>query len=91
MKAGYGRMVMCHMLADTSEELRAMARTIGVAEKWIQHPGTYREHFDICLSKRALAVQHGAKEVSQRSLGMIWRERRLAAKSAALGDEGVGK
>lgn len=66
MKAPYGRMIMCHMGADTTEELLAMADRIGVARKWIQHPGTWREHFDVCQSKRALAVQAGAIEVTQR-------------------------
>lgn len=36
MRAPFGRMLMCHMSADTSEELLAMADRIGVARKWIQ-------------------------------------------------------
>jgi hypothetical protein len=32
-----------------------MADKIGVDRKWLQAAGTKREHFDICLSKRALA------------------------------------
>ncbi len=63
-------MVMCHMGADTTEELLAMADKIGVARKWIQNQGTWREHFDICLSKRRLAVTAGAIEVSQREFVM---------------------
>lgn len=66
MRAPFGRMIMCHMTADTEEELLAMARKIGVAVKWHQYPGTHKSHFDICLSKRALAVAAGAKEVTQR-------------------------
>ena len=69
MNAPFGRMVMCHMFADTREELDAMADTIGVARKWIQAEGTHREHYDIALSKRALAVQHGAKEISYGTTG----------------------
>ena len=73
MRAPFGRMVMCHMIADTTEELLAMADKIGVARKWLQDGGTYREHFDIALSKRELAVKAGAKEVTQRDVGlMIW-------------------
>lgn len=69
MEAKFGRMTMCHMIADTPEELLAMADRIGVARKWIQHRGTPKEHFDICLSKRALAVANGAKEITWRELG----------------------
>lgn len=58
----FGRMKMCHMTADTTDELIAMADRIGVARKWIQHPGTWREHFDIAMSKRKLAVDAGAVE-----------------------------
>ncbi len=76
MKALFGRMVMCHMFADSSGELLAMAERIGVQRKWLQYPGTYREHFDICLSKRAKAVALGAKEVTRLELGRIIMARR---------------
>lgn len=56
-------MMMCHMMADTTEELLAMVDAIGVQRKWIQYPGTNKEHFDICKSKRARAIQFGAIEV----------------------------
>jgi len=69
MQAPFGRMIMCHMNADTTKELLDMATKIGVQHKWIQDAGTYQEHFDIALSKRALAVQHGAIEISRRELG----------------------
>ena len=73
---------MCHMIADTSEELLAMADRIGVQRKWIQYPGTYREHFDIALTKRALAVKAGAKEITQREYGLAVIARRKAASHA---------
>ena len=38
---------MCHMFADTREELIAMAEAIEVNPKWIQKRGTVYEHFDI--------------------------------------------
>lgn len=79
MQASFGRMKMCHMMADTTEELLAMADLIGVDRKWIQHPGRYSEHFDIAMSKRALAVEAGAIEVDRRRLGEIMRTRREAA------------
>lgn len=64
--AGFQGMVMCHMVADTTEELLAMVDTIGVQRKWIQYLGTYNEHFDICLAKKALALKAGAVEISAR-------------------------
>jgi len=51
----FGRMVMCHMLADTSAELHEMADRIGIARKWFQRDAS-APHYDICKSKRALAV-----------------------------------
>jgi len=76
MRAPYGRMIMCHMVADTSEELLAMADRIGVDRKWIQYAGTWREHFDISLSRRRRAVAAGAIEVTRRELWEILRTRR---------------
>jgi hypothetical protein len=65
MRANYGRMVMCHMIADTLEELLGMADKIGVQRKWLQDAKA-KPHFDIALVKRALAVSHGAKEITLR-------------------------
>jgi hypothetical protein len=77
MAAPFGRMIMYHMIADTSEELLAMANKIGVAPKWIQSAGTHREHFDVCQTKRALAVRCGAKEITWRELGRMIAKRNL--------------
>ena len=79
MAADFGRMKMCHMLADSTEELLAMADRIGVARKWLQDGGTHREHFDICQSKRRLAVTAGAKEIHMREVAVLLRNRRLGA------------
>jgi hypothetical protein len=73
MQANYGRMKMCHMLADTDIELRDMAKKIGVQQKW--HQG---DHFDICLAKRELAIQQGAIEVTQREAVLIRKSLRNA-------------
>lgn len=69
MRAPFGRMVMCHMVADNTNELLAMADAIGVERRHLQSAGTRQEHFDISLSKRALAVAHGAVEITVRELG----------------------
>ena len=60
---GYGRMLMCHMIADTPAELHAMADAIGVARRWFQtSPPASTPHYDIAKGKRALAVAVGAIE-----------------------------
>ncbi|RWP88326.1 MAG: DUF4031 domain-containing protein [Mesorhizobium sp.] len=67
-KHPFGRLLMCHMWADTRAELFAMADRIGVQRKWFQRPAGLGvvgmdatwEHFDIAQSKRALAVAAGA-------------------------------
>lgn len=57
----YGNMVMCHLWADTLEELFSMVDRIGVQRKWLQQPPKASwVHFDIALSKKALAIQYGA-------------------------------
>ena len=78
MRAPYGRMVMCHMIADGDDELHAMADTIGVARRW--HQG---DHYDISLGKRALAVAAGAVEITWRQLGCMVACRRMGG---GLGD-----
>lgn len=73
----YGRMLMCHMLADTVEELDEMADRIGVHRRWRQKTGTDREHYDICLSKRELAVKAGAEEITMHEVGRLILARRV--------------
>ena len=63
-KNRYGKMLMCHLMADSTAQLLSMARKIGVNEKWLQNRGSIREHFDICQAKRKLAVSHGAVQVT---------------------------
>lgn len=74
--APLGRMKMCHMIADTTDELLAMADKIGVQRKWLQAAGTPREHFDVCREKKRLALAAGAVEVSSRDLVAIIRAKR---------------
>lgn len=74
MRARFGRMVMCHLVADTLDELHAMADRIGVDRRWYQGPPkTRRPHYDIALSKRALAVAAGAQEITMRQTPAIAR------------------
>lgn len=76
------RYIMSHMIADTDEELHAMADRIGVARKWFQG-----DHYDIAQTKRTLAISHGATPIAWRQLGtmMVARRRARAAALAASG------
>jgi hypothetical protein len=57
----FGRMVMCHLWADSMDELLAMVDHIGVQRKWLQRPPKASwVHFDISLGKKALALANGA-------------------------------
>lgn len=53
-----------HLFADTSEELEAFARRLGLRPEWVQHQRTHREHYDLTESKRALALRLGAQPIS---------------------------
>lgn len=98
MRAPDGRMVMCHMIADSVNELHAMADAIGVARRWYQG-----DHYDIALSKRSLAIAKGAVEITWRQCSLmcsnrkatgqlgdpataerVWRERRAATAARRL-------
>lgn len=67
---------MCHMFADTREELIAMAEAIEVNPKWIQKRGTVYEHFDISKGKRQLALEQGAASITRKEVGLLLRARR---------------
>ena len=76
----YRGMTMCHLMADTLEELHAMAERVGMKRHWFQDKSL--PHYDICKSKRVLAVRFGALEVSREQTAGImreWRERKAKA------------
>jgi hypothetical protein len=74
-KNRFGRMIMCHMIADSTGELLRMADRIGVARKWLQAAGTRREHFDICLEKRRRAIALGAIPLTSRDFVRVIQNR----------------
>jgi hypothetical protein len=51
------------MLADSLDELNEMADRIGVSRRWLQD--ARYPHYDICKTKRAKAVENGAKEIDR--------------------------
>lgn len=70
--APYRGMIMCHMASPNIEELHNMADAIGINRKWFQDVGKgtsfYHPHYDVCKSKKLLAIKLGATEVSDREL-----------------------
>ena len=76
MRAPFGRMIMCHMIADSSEELPAMVRPIGIRRKWCLSEGTSEGHYDSCLAKRKGAGKGGAVEITGKAAGRMIHGRR---------------
>ena len=83
----FRRMVMSHMVADTTDELHAMATKIGLSHRWLQNGGTAYEHFDVCKLFKARALANGAKPITERETVAIIRRKREAAHAAALATE----
>jgi hypothetical protein len=70
----FGRMVMCHMVADSLGELHFMAELLGMRRQWFQ-PVSF-PHYDVCLMRRRRALELGAIEIDRRQLAAFMRERR---------------
>ena len=75
----YKGMVMCHMLADTLDELHAMAGQVGMKPEWFQ-PGS-TPHYDLNEEGRDRAIQLGAIPVDRK--GLVAVIRRLRQKRGA--------
>lgn len=87
MRAPFGTMLMCHMMADSDDELHAMADLIGVSRRWWQAPPkASASHYDIALSKRSLAIRSGAIAVTTTQIGIMNRRRRQTGKFGPVED-----
>lgn len=82
----FGRMKMSHMVADSDEELHAMAAKIGVAKRWWQAPPRHDSHYDIAMSKREEAIRHGAIAITLRELSSMCYRRRILGALGSPGD-----
>jgi len=52
----------CHLVADTLDELHAMAKAIGMKPEWFQDKKI--PHYDLTEKRRAAAVKLGARELT---------------------------
>ena len=80
MEIKYKGMIMCHMIADTDDELIAFAKSIGLKEVYWQYKGTYKSHFDISKSKKELALKNGAQLIDRRMLVKILNKKKQEIK-----------
>ena len=71
----FGRMIMCHMIADTEDELHSMAEKIGMRREWYQADAS-TPHYDVSLSRKALAIQAGAVVLERREFVAVIRRLR---------------
>jgi hypothetical protein len=61
-----GRMVTSHMIADTLEELHAMARAIGILKLWYQPLSS--PHYNLNRTRRAKALALGAINADRKTI-----------------------
>ena len=65
----------CHLLADTRDELHALAAAVGMPRIAFQdHP--WRWHYDLPAHLRPRAVELGAQVVTMHEVGALLRRRR---------------
>lgn len=75
-KNQYRHMIMSHMVADTLDELHAMAQRLGLKRTWFQTSRNGMPHYDICQTKRAQAITFGAVEIDRRKMVELMRQHR---------------
>lgn len=79
-------MVMCHMFADTTEELHQMAHAIGLRRAWFQTDSVL-EHYDVSLSMRDKAIKRGALSVDgqwlKKRIRQVMEERNVRTGTAS--------
>lgn len=81
----YGRMKMSHMIADTLEELHAMAESLGIRH-WFQDSASF-PHYDLCKSKRQCTIGAGAVPLERRDFVHTMRRIREARVLALMTNE----
>lgn len=65
----HGKIKWSHLMTDGNiDELHAMADKIGLKREWFQNKNVRYLHYDVHPRLRALAIKHGAVEVSSQEL-----------------------
>jgi hypothetical protein len=62
----------CHMWSPDVNELKELAKKIGLQPGWIQNSRGF-VHFDLVASKRTIAVKYGAVEVDMREMHKLYK------------------
>lgn len=62
---------------EGTAELLEFGRSLGLLKRWLQYPGSPKEHFDLFDKKIVLALKKGAKPVSNSSFisQCVWPKR----------------
>lgn len=74
---------MYHVLSDQlgaegREELLAFMRLCGIPTRFVQYPGTYREHFDAPPRHLDDLLRAGGRLATNREVGLLLRRKREA-------------
>jgi hypothetical protein len=68
LEYAYNGMLMSHLASPNIEALHEMAAKLGI-RKWFQDDDKHlHPHYDVCKSKKKLALQLGAIEIDDREL-----------------------
>ena len=71
----------CHLLADTPDELHAMAQALGLPRRIYQdHP--WRWHYDLPAHLRDAAIALGAQSIEMHAVGALLKARRRAERGS---------
>lgn len=62
--------------AEGAHELRTFMEELELPPRFVQYPGTYREHFDAPGRYHDTLIEHGARPVTTRELGELLKHKK---------------
>lgn len=81
---------VCHLVADTLEELHAFAARLGLKRAWFQEHH-FLPHYDLTAGKRAQAVALGAADLTRDVVKRVADDWAAARKNAPASAEASSK